>query len=122
MTHIIKTLSIAILCISATAFMLFTSTSFADNAKPMTAARMVAANPALEGRLVEVQVNGMVCDFCAQSLIKVLQKKDSVEEVTISLETKLMIITQAQGKSISDEEVREAVNWAGYDTASIKRV
>jgi copper chaperone CopZ len=113
---------IKILSIVIASLTLFTATGFADEVKPVTAADMVAANPALEGRLVEVQVNGMVCDFCAQSLTKVLQKKDSVEKVDISLETKLMIITQAEGKTISDEEVTEAVTWAGYDIASIKRV
>lgn len=94
----------------------------AETSPPGTAAEMIAADPGLAGRLIEVQVNGMVCDFCAQSLTKVLKKKDEVEAVSISLETKLVIITQKPGMTLSDDEVKKAVSWAGYDTARIERL
>ena len=63
----------------------------------------------------------MVCDFCAQSLTKVLKKKKAVDTVDISLETKLITITLKDGMSLSDEEVSKAVYWAGYDLVGIVR-
>ena len=76
---------------------------------------------AAEGRTVTVKVNGMVCDFCARSLTKVLKKKDAVEDVAISLEDKTVTILLKEGSAMSDEEIEKAVKNAGYNLAAIER-
>ena len=76
---------------------------------------------AVDGRTVTVKVNGMVCDFCARSLTKVLKKKDAVEDVAISLKDKTVTIVLKDGAAMSDDEIGEAVNSAGYNLASIER-
>ena len=93
----------------------------AEPANGRTASEMVTDNAALEGRIVQAKVNGMVCDFCAQSLTKVLNRNDAVEDIDISLETRLITITVRDGMSLSDEEVEKAVYWAGYDLVKIER-
>ena len=70
---------------------------------------------------VVVGVNGMVCDFCAQSLNKVFMKEPGVENLDISLGDKTVTIHLADGSDISDKKIRELINWAGYETASITR-
>lgn len=76
---------------------------------------------AVAGRTVTVKVNGMVCDFCARSLTKVLKKKDAVEDVAISLKDKTVTIVLKDGAAMSDDEIGEAVTSAGYNLASIER-
>lgn len=74
-----------------------------------------------DGHDITVAVNGMVCDFCAQSLMKVLERNDAVETVEISLEDKTIAIVLKEGGSMSDEELDKAVKSAGYNIASIDR-
>lgn len=110
-----------IIALSITAIAALPSFAFAEAANGRTAPQIVADNAALSGRIVQAEVNGMVCDFCAQSLTKVLQKNKAVEEVDISLETKIITITVVEGATLTDEEVKKAVYWAGYDLVKIER-
>ena len=107
--------------LSAVAGLLLLSPAIAEEAETRTAQEIVTAEPSLSGRIVQAEVDGMVCDFCAQSLAKVLMKNEAVETVSISLETRFVTITTKEGTEISDEDVAEAVNWAGYDLAGIIR-
>jgi copper chaperone CopZ len=70
---------------------------------------------------ITVNVNGMVCDFCAQSLKKVFLKEDGVQGLDISLENKTVIIQLDEEAEISDEKINELIEWAGYETAGIVR-
>ncbi|MEO1042604.1 MAG: heavy-metal-associated domain-containing protein [Pseudomonadota bacterium] len=73
------------------------------------------------GRSITVAVNGMVCDFCARSLTKVLERNEAVEAVDVSLESKNITILLTETGTISDDELNEAVRNAGYNIASIER-
>ncbi|MEO1658650.1 MAG: heavy-metal-associated domain-containing protein [Pseudomonadota bacterium] len=73
------------------------------------------------GRTITVAVNGMVCDFCARSLTKVLERNDAVEAVDVSLESKNITILLTETGTMSDDELNEAVRNAGYNIASIER-
>ncbi|MCI5047940.1 MAG: heavy-metal-associated domain-containing protein [Aquisalinus sp.] len=117
-TSIFTTFATTILAVSA---VWLAAPALAEEAETRLAAEIVAAEPALEGRVVQAEVIGMVCDFCAQSLKKVLGRKDAVSSVDISLETKLITIILNEGMALSDEEIAEAVNWAGYELAGIVR-
>ncbi len=70
---------------------------------------------------ITVNVNGMVCDFCAQSLEKVFLKEDGVQNLDISLKNKTVVIQLDDDADISDEKINELIEWAGYETAGIIR-
>ena len=72
-------------------------------------------------RTITVRVNGMVCDFCARSLTKVLRRDDNVEAVAISLEDKTVTIVLTEDGEMDDAAVEKAVKNAGYNVASIER-
>ena len=76
---------------------------------------------AAEGRTVTAKVRGMVCDFCARSLTKVLKRDERVEDVAIDLTDKTVTIVLAEGASMTDEEVEKAVLSAGYNLDSVAR-
>lgn len=71
---------------------------------------------------VVVDVNGLVCEFCAVTIEKnFIKKKDSVEAVKVDLDSKKVTISLQEGKDISDDEVRETIVNNGYNVVAITR-
>lgn len=70
---------------------------------------------------IVVKINGMVCDFCAQSLEKVFTKEDSVHGITVSLEDQTVTVDTKDQQALSDKKIKELIDWAGYDLVEIKR-
>lgn len=70
---------------------------------------------------VVVKVDGMVCDFCAQSIKKTFMKKEAVEDVTINLDDKTVTIRTKPDQNITDEEINKAVDFSGYTVNAIER-
>lgn len=64
-------------------------------------------------------VDGMVCDFCTQSITKVLMKNDAVDNVAIDLNTKKVTVTLKDKKDMKDEEFNKAVDYAGYKLVKV---
>jgi len=73
------------------------------------------------GTLVEVNVLGMVCDFCATALTKTFKKREEVAVVTVDLDNKVLRFVTAPGKMLDDATITDLVTKAGYKTASIRR-
>lgn len=69
-----------------------------------------------------VKVNGMVCDFCAQSLKKVFSKEDSVNDIAVSLNDQTVTIDTKEGQDLSDAKIKELIEWGGYDLINIERI
>ena len=65
-----------------------------------------------------VSIEGMVCNHCKMNVEKVLKEIDGVEEVNVSLEEKNAIIKL--NKEISDSEIKNAIQEAGYEVIEIK--
>jgi copper chaperone CopZ len=68
-----------------------------------------------------IEASGMVCDFCAQSLTKVFSKKDSVESIDVDLDKSTVNVTLKDDGVLSDDEIKELIEWGGYDLISINR-
>ena len=81
---------------------------------------MAADKKPCDKQQVVATVDGMVCDFCAQGLKKVLMKEDAVENVEIDLTTKHVTIDVKQGQSLDDSIVNKNVDWAGYKVSGIE--
>jgi len=70
---------------------------------------------------VEVTVNGLVCGFCAQGIEKRLRKFPATADVLVSLEQRLVAVGLREGTTISDAELTEALEGAGYAVMGIRR-
>jgi copper chaperone len=70
---------------------------------------------------VEVDVNGMSCGMCIDSITKELKATDKAENISVSLETKKARFDEIKGKKLSDSEIRSAIKKAGYEAAKITR-
>lgn len=84
------------------------------------AALLVAVTTA-QARSVEMEVNGLVCAFCAQGIQKAIRKFRATQDVFVSLEHRIVAVQLKDGQDIPDERLRAAVTDAGYSTVRIVR-
>jgi len=71
--------------------------------------------------LTYVDVNGMVCDFCARAIEKVFGQQEAVSSVDVNLDDKFIAIEFSEDQTLSDEKITELVTHAGYDVRQIRR-
>ncbi len=72
-------------------------------------------------RTAEMQVDGLVCAFCAQGISKRLKRMDATAEVFVSLENGLVAVQFKPGQDIDDAVLRAALTEAGYSVRGIRR-
>lgn len=68
-----------------------------------------------------VNVNGLVCDFCARSLEKVFGKHKDVESIHVDLDKSQIFVQQKTGRKISDQVLEKLITDSGYNLVSIER-
>jgi copper chaperone len=76
---------------------------------PVESAEALADNPFV----TVYAVHGMSCGHCASAVTRELSAIDGVAGVHVDLESKK--VTVGSARRLSDEEVREAVDEAGYE-------
>ena len=69
---------------------------------------------------VFVDVNGLVCDFCARALEKVFSKQDAVSDIDVNLNTKVITINFKEGQTLANEEITKLITDAGYNVENIR--
>ena len=77
-------------------------------------------------KTIKIGVEGMVCDFCAQSIEKVFLKQAGVEKVDVNLDigkvtVKMADVFQDNEDGISDERIKQLFLDAGYSISKIER-
>lgn len=82
---------------------------------------LLVAVTTAQARSVEMEVNGLVCAFCAQGIQKAIRKFSGTQEVFVSLEHRIVAVQLKDGQDIADEQLRAAVTDAGYSTVRIVR-
>lgn len=68
-----------------------------------------------------VDVNGLVCDFCARALEKVFSKQEAVESIDVNLDTKIITVLFKDGQDLSDAVITTLVQDSGYDVVGVRR-
>ena len=71
---------------------------------------------------IHVSVNGLVCDFCAQSIQKLFNKEDSVEAVDINMDEGMIKIDLKGGYNMDDNLITKLITDSGYNVERIYRV
>lgn len=72
-------------------------------------------------RTIEMQVDGLVCAFCAQGISKRIGKMDASAEVFVSLENGLVAVALKPEQDLDDASLRAALTEAGYTVRTIQR-
>jgi copper chaperone CopZ len=76
---------------------------------------------AAQAKTIEMQVNGLVCAFCAQGIEKTLRANAATQDVFVSLETGIVALTLKDKAELSDAQLRAALTESGYTVAAITR-
>jgi copper chaperone CopZ len=82
---------------------------------------LIALGPSAEAATIEMNVNGLVCAFCAQGIEKQLRKFAATADVVVSLEHRLVAVALKDGQDIADADLRRALTNAGYSVKTIDR-
>ena len=81
----------------------------------------IVVNSAAFADLVKVNVNGMVCGFCAQGITKKLESTGLLEKINVDLEKKIVSFSTLPGKQFDDKSITKLITEAGYSVVKIER-
>lgn len=73
------------------------------------------------GPIIAIDVNGMVCDFCAIAIDKVFRREKAVADIAVNLSDKLVVVALKEGGAMSDARLKKLVNDSGYALVRIRR-
>jgi mercuric ion binding protein len=82
---------------------------------------LLAMSPVAAATTIEMDVNGLVCGFCAQGIEKTLRGLPATEAVFVSLEHRLVAIKLKGGTDLGDDVLRKALTDSGYTVVGIRR-
>ncbi len=71
------------------------------------------------GTLYVMRVDGLACPYCAYGIEKKLNKVDGVEKIDVDLNKGLVTVTVADGVKLSDEQMTQLFNDAGFTYRSM---
>jgi copper chaperone CopZ len=71
---------------------------------------------------LKLQVNGMVCSFCAQGIEKRLKAIPENGAIFIDLRNKVVAVEPRAGQSLNAERITTEVREAGYDVVATETV
>lgn len=63
---------------------------------------------------IELNILGIVCDFCARSLEKTFKKQKEVKKIELDMNTNLLTIYLKKDMSIDDRRLHKLVKDAGF--------
>ena len=105
-------------------------TPTATNARRIAGALALAAAAALPAaawasetaQSLKLQVNGMVCSFCAQGIEKRLKALPAAGPVFIDLRNKVVAVEPLPGQKLDAQRVANEVREAGYEVVATETV
>lgn len=89
--------------------------------KSTLAALLMGLSAIASARTIEMDVNGLVCAFCAQGIEKTLKRFPATAAVFVSLEYRLVAVQLKDGADIDDATLRKAMTDSGYTVVAIRR-
>ena len=97
----------------------YTTNSYADDVSNHDDAGLSSGE--ITNNIISVNVNGMVCDFCAQSIEKVFMKREEVQGINVDLNNQRVVIYLKENVSIDDTEIIKLFEDSGYGVEKINR-
>ena len=86
------------------------------------ASAVVSTNLHAAQQTLRIDVDGLVCAFCAQGIEKKMKAQSATDKVFVSLEKKVVALSLKDGQDISDEKIKNEITDAGYAVRGITRV
>jgi len=80
------------------------------------------AQAALAGPRYELEVNGLVCPFCAYAIEKSLRDLPGVTAIEIHVRGGVVELEAADGQQLTHKQVRAAIERAGFSLAGFQQL
>jgi copper chaperone CopZ len=90
--------------------------------KTLLAVALLCASSIASAKTIEMDVNGLVCAFCAQGIEKSLKAFPATDGVFVSLENRIVAVHLKGNLDIGDAALRKAITDAGFTVVAIRRV
>jgi copper chaperone CopZ len=71
---------------------------------------------------LKIKVDGMVCGFCASSIEKKMRANKATADVYVSLENKIVAVSEKTGQTLDDAALKAQIADSGYEVKTIERV
>ena len=71
--------------------------------------------------IIDMEVKGMVCAYCAAGIESALNKRDDVADVDVEMDRQLVTVATEPGTGPSDAELHKLVKRNGYNIAAVQR-
>ena len=71
---------------------------------------------------IEMDVDGLVCAFCAQGIEKRLQKMPATKAVFVDLKQKIVAVEAKDGQKLDGKAITAEITDAGYDVVKLEPV
>ena len=78
-----------------------------------------AETPSQSGVVVQLTVDGLVCNFCATNISKSFTKLPEVAEVYVNLAAKAVLLQLKDGQKLPEEKTKQIVTDAGFNLRGI---
>ena len=82
---------------------------------------LLGASGAACAKTIEMDVNGLVCAFCAQGISKTMKAFPASDGVFVSLEHRMVAVHLKDGQDIPDAALNKAITDAGYKLVAVHR-
>ena len=69
----------------------------------------------------KIEVNGMVCAFCAQGIEKSLSKLETTQDVYVNLDEGFVIL-ENKTEAVNEDKIRAIITDSGYDVTKISLI
>jgi mercuric ion binding protein len=89
--------------------------------KAMLLLALIGFASVASAKTIEMDVNGLVCAFCAQGIEKTFKGFPATAGVFVSLEHRIVAVQLKDGQDISDAALTKAITDAGYKLVAIHR-
>ena len=67
-----------------------------------------------------VEVEGLVCDFCARAIEKVFSKQEQVKKIDVDLDDKIITIDFKDQQKLPEDIIEKLILDSGYNVSDIR--
>ena len=82
---------------------------------------LLLLSPTLWAVTQKIEVNGMVCAFCAQGIEKSLNNIATTKDVYVNLDEGFVIL-ESQSEGVAEDKIKKIIVDAGYDVTQISLI
>ena len=69
----------------------------------------------------QVEIDGLACPFCVYGIEKQLSQVEGVSELKTDIKAGIVLVTVAEGATLDEDAVRQAVTHAGFTLRSFSQ-